>query len=142
MLISSHWYTKPEAAPRFSIWYAGLGVGQIVGGIVSYGFQQVHKDSSFAGWKIMFVALGVVTVIIGFTTILVLPDTPMQARFLSEPEKVALLKHVAINQTGIENKHIKIKHILEILTDVQLWLLVLLTILVSGLAQSPTLFQH
>lgn len=81
----------------------------------------------------MFVALGVVTVIIGFATILLLPDTPMQARFLSEPEKVALLKHVAINQTGIENKHIKISHVLEILTDVQLWLLVLLMILVSGL---------
>lgn len=81
----------------------------------------------------MFVALGVVTVIIGFATILLLPDTPMQARFLSEPEKVALLKHVAINQTGIENEQIKISHVLEILTDVQLWLLVLLMILVSGL---------
>ncbi|KAL2040042.1 hypothetical protein N7G274_007445 [Stereocaulon virgatum] len=131
MLISSDWYTKPEATPRFSIWYAGLGVGQIIGGIVSHGFQQVQKSSSFAGWKIMFVALGVITVIIGFATFVLLPDTPMQARFLSEPEKVALLKHFAINQTGIENKHIKIKHVLEILTDVQLWLLVLLTILIS-----------
>ena len=133
MLITSYWYTKAEAALRFSIWYAGVGVGQIVGGVVSYGFQQVHETPSFAGWKIMFVALGVVTVIIGFATTLLLPDTPMQARFLSEPEKVALLKHVAINQTGIENKHIKISHVLEILTDVQLWLLVLLMILVSGL---------
>lgn len=141
MLISSQWYTKSEAAPRFSIWYAGLGLGQIIGGLVSYGFQQVHKTASFAGWKAMFVVLGVVTVIIGFATVLLLPDTPMKARFLSEAEKVALLKHVAVNQTGIENKRIKIGHVLEILTDIQLWLMVLLTILVFNV-KSLSVFQR
>ena len=64
MLISSHWYTKFEQAPRFSLWYYGLGVGQILGGIVSYAFQQV-KHQSIAGWQVMFIALGIVTVIFG-----------------------------------------------------------------------------
>ena len=131
MLISSQWYTKSEAAPRFSIWYAGLGLGQIIGGIVSYAFQQVHEKASFAGWKIMFVVLGVVTVTIGFATIILLPDSPLKARFLSDAEKVALLKHVAVNQTGIENNRIKVKQILEVILDLQLWLMVLLTIMVS-----------
>lgn len=30
------WYTKSEAVPRFSIWYCGLGLGQILGGVVSW----------------------------------------------------------------------------------------------------------
>ncbi|KAI4262764.1 MAG: hypothetical protein L6R42_002059 [Xanthoria sp. 1 TBL-2021] len=130
ILISGQWYTKSEQAPRFCIWYAGLGVGQIIGGIVSYGFQQV-KNPTFSGWKIMFIVLGVVTVIIGFVTFFFLPDTPMKARFLSEPEKVMLLKHVSVNQTGIRNKHYKLSQALEILRDIQLWLMVLLTILIS-----------
>ncbi|KAL8708412.1 MAG: hypothetical protein Q9220_006702 [cf. Caloplaca sp. 1 TL-2023] len=130
ILISSQWYTKSEAAPRFSIWYAGLGLGQIIGGIVSYAFQQV-KHPAFSGWKIMFIVLGLVTVIIGFVTFFFLPDTPMQARFLSQPEKVMLLKHVAVNQTGIRNKHYKLSQALEVLRDMQLWLMVLLTILIS-----------
>lgn len=130
ILISSQWYTKSEAAPRFSIWYAGLGLGQIIGGIVSYAFQQV-KHPAFSGWKIMFIVLGLVTVVIGFVTFFFLPDTPMQARFLSEAEKVMLLKHVAVNQTGIRNKHYKWSQALEVLRDPQLWLMVLLTILVS-----------
>ena len=79
----------------------------------------------------MFVVLGVVTVIIGFATIILLPDSPLKAQFLSEAEKVALLKHVAINQTGIENNRIKAKQILDVVYDLQLWLMVLLTILVS-----------
>ena len=129
MLISSQWYTKSEAAPRFSIWYAGLGLGQIIGGVLSYAFQKVQHPS-FAGWRIMFVVLGLVTVVIGFVTFFLLPDTPMKAHFLTEAEKVILLKHVAVNQTGISNKKFKPRQILEVLLDVQLWLMTLLTILV------------
>ena len=129
MLVSSQWYTKSEAAPRFSIWYGGLGLGQIIGGVLSYAFQQV-KHPSFSGWRIMFVVLGIVTVLIGFLTLLILPDTPMKARFLSQPEKVALLRHVAVNQTGIHNKKIKPKQIIDVILDAQLWLMTLLTILV------------
>ena len=131
MLISSHWYTKSEQAPRFSVWYAGLGLGQIIGGVLSYAFQQVKRDEGLQGWRIMFVVLGVVTVVIGMATGVWLPDTPMQARFLSEEEKVVLLKHVAVNRTGIRNRGFKARHILEILLDAQMWLMTLLTILVS-----------
>lgn len=131
MLISSQWYTKSEQAPRFSIWYAGLGLGQIIGGIVSYAFQQVKHHPSFSGWRIMFVVLGLVTVTIGFLTLFFLPDTPMKARFLSEQEKITLIKHVAINQTGISSKQYKLSQILEVVLDIQLWLMTLLTILVS-----------
>lgn len=135
MLISSQWYTKSEQAPRFSIWYAGLGVGQILGGIVSYAFQQVKKPD-FSGWRVMFVVLGVVTVLIGLVTLYILPDTPMKARFLSDSEKIALLKHVAINQTGIVNKKYKSAHIFAFLLDAQIWLMTLLTISVSTLSSN------
>ena len=128
MLISSQWYTKSEAAPRFSIWYAGLGLGQILGGAVSYGFQ--HANGDFQGWKIMFLVLGLVTVLIGILTLLILPDNPLKARWLSEREKVALLKHVAVNQTGIKQK-VNIRQSFEVLYDPQLYLLVLITILIS-----------
>ena len=131
VLISSQWYTKSEQAPRFSVWYAGLGLGQIIGGVLSYAFQQVKRDEGLEGWRIMFVVLGVVTVVIGMATGVWLPDTPMQARFLSEGEKVVLLKHVAVNRTGIRNRRFKARHILEIVLDAQMWLMTLLTILVS-----------
>ena len=78
----------------------------------------------------MFIVLGLVTVIIGVVTFFFLPDTPMKARFLSEAEKVALLKHVAVNQTGIQNKRYRPSQILDVLLDLQLWLMTLLTILV------------
>ncbi|CCC13923.1 hypothetical protein SMACR_08432 [Sordaria macrospora] len=134
MLISSQWYTKSEAAPRFSFWYLGLGVGQIIGGLVSFGFQHVvPSEGRLAGWRIMFVVLGVITVVVGLAVILMLPDTPMKAKWLSEREKVALLKHVSVNQTGIENtkKGFKWKEVVEAVMDMQVWLLLLSVVLLS-----------
>lgn len=125
ILISSQWYTKSEQAPRFSFWYLGLGVGQILGGAISYGFQRS------SGWRVMFITLGAVTVVIGLATFIFLPDTPMKASWLSDMEKVALLKHVSVNQTGIQNRKFQSKQVLEALVDPQLYLLVLSVILVS-----------
>ncbi|KAK4167794.1 putative allantoate protein [Cladorrhinum sp. PSN259] len=131
MLISSQWYTKSESAPRFSFWYLGLGLGQIVGGLVSFGFQHMGPDARLAGWRTMFLTLGLLTVIVGSCVILFLPDTPMKAKWLSDNEKVALLKHVSVNKTGVENRKFRSKEILEALMDPQIYLLLLAVVLLS-----------
>jgi len=131
ILISSQWYTKSEQAPRFSLWYCGVGVGQILGGAISYGFQHVRQDSGLAGWRVMFIVLGCVTVSIGLATILFIPDTPMDARWLNNAEKRALLKHVSVNMTGIQDRKFKPRQILEAFGDMQFYLMVLAVILVS-----------
>ncbi|SPO01425.1 related to allantoate transport protein [Cephalotrichum gorgonifer] len=131
MLISSQWYTKSEAAPRFSFWYLGLGLGQILGGAISYGFQHISPTAQLSGWRVMFVVLGCVTVCIGLWTFFLLPDTPMKAPWLSEREKVVLLKHVSVNQTGIQNRKFRWSEIAEALLDPQLYLLLLSVVLLS-----------
>jgi hypothetical protein len=35
------WYTKPEGVRRFTFWYCGTGLGQIMGGLVSWVTQTV-----------------------------------------------------------------------------------------------------
>ncbi|PLB52387.1 putative allantoate permease [Aspergillus steynii IBT 23096] len=129
MLLSSQYYTKQEQAPRFTFWYLGLGVAQIIGGIISFGFQHVHN--SFEGWRIMFLVMGLITVIVGVATYFFIPDTPMKAKFLSDDEKISILKHVSVNQTGIHNSKFNYKHIIESVFDVQVWLLTLQVVLQS-----------
>ncbi|KAF1929735.1 MFS general substrate transporter [Didymella exigua CBS 183.55] len=131
LLINSQWYTKSEQAPRFSFWYCGLSFGQIIGGAISYGFQHVTPSSSLAGWRIMFVTLGCLTIDIGLATLWLVPDTPMQARWLTGAEKLALLKHVSVNRTGIQSKTFQPRQLLEALTDPRLYFMVLAVILLS-----------
>ena len=129
-LISSQWYTKSEQAPRFSFWYCGLGAGQILGGLISFGFQKV-THASLESWRIMFIFLGVITVVIGIAVLIWLPDSPLTAKFLSQEEKSAILAHVAQNQTGTETRAFKRQHLTELLCDVQFWLFALMTALPS-----------
>ncbi|KAJ5782865.1 hypothetical protein N7457_004639 [Penicillium paradoxum] len=130
MLISSQYYTRSEQAPRFTIWYVGLGVAQIIGGIISFGFQHVH-GASLEGWRIMFIVLGLITSIVGALTFFFIPDTPMKASWLSEQEKVALIEHVSENQTGVWSTEINFKQIWDAVCDIQLWFLTVITILIS-----------
>ncbi|KAH8666921.1 allantoate permease [Xylariales sp. PMI_506] len=132
LLISGKWYTKREQAPRFSIWFLGLGVAQIMGGVISWGFQRVAANgASISSWRIMFITLGCITVLVGIATALIIPDSPMTASWLSDEEKVALLKHISVNQTGVENKTFRGKEIIEAILDPQLWLISLANVCIA-----------
>ena len=54
-----------------------------------------------------------------------LPDTPSNARFLSQEERVKAVDRVRSNQMGIKDNHFKWHQVREVLTDAKIWLLVL-----------------
>jgi len=131
MLIAGRWYTKPEQAPRLSFWLFGLSVGQVFGGAISYGFQSLPPGTTMAGWRIMFILMGCLTVIIGILTFWIMPDNPMEPKWLSPKEKVAILKHISVNQTGVENRKVRMAEIWEALRDPQVWLIWLIIFLLA-----------
>jgi MFS family permease len=127
IMITSAWYQRNEAAPRFGLWYCGMGVGQIVGGLISYGAQWSH--SSFQGWRIMFLIIGVVNCIVATIILLWLPGTPEEASFLNSAEKEAIAQRLHDDHAGVGVKKLRVRSILETFLDLQTWLLCLLTIL-------------
>jgi len=140
MLLTSQWYTRSEAASRFQFWFFGMPIAQFIGGLISFGFQHIGPGH-LAGWRIMFIALGMVTITIGVAAIFLLPDSPMApaVKWLSEVEKVALLLHISDNRTGVENRHFKVSQLVELLFDVQIWLMGLIIILVGATVEPLTL---
>ncbi|KAJ9656357.1 hypothetical protein H2198_005040 [Neophaeococcomyces mojaviensis] len=127
IVITAMWYKRHEQPPRMGIWYLGTGGGTIVGSLISFGFQH-YSSSGFTSWQIMFLVCGLITVAVGITVIIVLPDNPMKAHFLSREEKVWAIERLRANQTGIENKHFKLQQFIECFTDPQTYLLALITI--------------
>jgi len=53
ILISGMWWTKGEQSRRIGLWYSQIGVAQIVGAGISYGFQHV-LSAKMANWQILF----------------------------------------------------------------------------------------
>ncbi|KAJ6588223.1 putative MFS transporter [Mycena capillaripes] len=146
MLITGMWYTKSEAILRFAIWYCGLGIAQMLGSLISWGFQQV-KHEALSGWRIMFLVLGCVTAAAGVWALFSMPDSPMEVSWLTEAEKRAAIERVAVNQTGIKNTHFKWRHLRELALDPQIWLLtslIIVTSLTSGVISfySTTLIRN
>jgi MFS family permease len=128
--ITAQYFTKEEAPQRYAYWYFGGAGAQILGGLISYGFQHVER-TTLSGWRLMFVVLGVVTVVVGVLTAWCVPDTPMQAKFLDKEEKVALIKHISVNKTGIRNQKFRAAELREAIRDPQIYLFFAAAICVS-----------
>lgn len=127
ILISSMWFKTTEQPLRIGFWYCGTGIGVIFGSLASFGFQH-YEGGIFSSWQIMFLVFGLITVAVGILVVLILPDNPMSAKFLSEPERICALERVKGNQTGIENKHFKPAQVLECFKDPQTWLVSIIVI--------------
>ncbi|KAJ2958757.1 hypothetical protein NQ176_g11163 [Zarea fungicola] len=108
-------------------WYAGIGFGQIVGGLISWGAQHA-KNSSFQSWRIMFAVAGIVNVIVGVLVYFCLPQDLASATFLTETEKEIVRESLMFDQAGNGKKLFRPSGIREALVDVQVWLFFLFTL--------------
>ncbi|KAF2844824.1 MFS general substrate transporter [Plenodomus tracheiphilus IPT5] len=68
ILITSMWYKKKEQPLRTGIWYLGVGIGTIIGSLISFGFQHLHNPT-FTSWQIMFLVVGLITVAMGVSVL-------------------------------------------------------------------------
>ncbi|KAH0404261.1 MFS general substrate transporter, partial [Aureobasidium melanogenum] len=129
IVVTSRWYTRTEAPLRYGIWYCGLGAGQIFGGLISFGAQ--HSSSTFAGWRVMFICIGIVNILVALVVLLTLPDDPEQAIFLNYDEKRSIRERLEADKTLAESRDPSLHLLGDLLLDPQTWLLVLLTLCIT-----------
>ncbi|KAF5346292.1 hypothetical protein D9758_011513 [Tetrapyrgos nigripes] len=122
--------TGNRQATRIS-WYIVMnGLTQIFGGFVAYGVS-FDDGRHLAPYKIIFVLLGGLAIVVGIAVLIWMPDSPVLAQFLTTEERIAALERVRDDQGGTENKTLKMDQVKETLTDVRTWLIVLTTILTN-----------
>ncbi|KAL4808288.1 major facilitator superfamily domain-containing protein [Aspergillus unguis] len=124
-IVVSMWYKRSEQPFRHGIWFQGITIAGIFGGLVAYGIGHVQ---TIAPWKAVFLIFGAITVVWALVLFYWLPDTPMSARFLSEEDRHKAVTRVSGNMTGIKNNEFKIDQFIEALLDVKCWALVFIQI--------------
>ncbi|CDW98391.1 hypothetical protein, partial [Sporisorium scitamineum] len=77
----------------------------------------------------MFLVLGLLTVVWGVAIVYILPASPMNARGISDEDRVKIVERVRENQTGVQNRKFKMEHVWEALKDPQAWCLFLINLL-------------
>ncbi|KAJ9095975.1 hypothetical protein QFC21_005337 [Naganishia friedmannii] len=63
-------------------------VAQVISGLLSFGVLQIGLDASFKPWRIFFLLTGAMTLIVAAAYWIWFPDNPMNAKFLTEDEKI------------------------------------------------------
>ena len=113
-------------------------MAQIFGGLVAYGIAKGtdKHEFSIAGWKIVFLLTGCLTIVVGIVFLLVMPDSQLNARWLKKEDRVLAVERVRGNQQGIGNKHWKRYQFVEALTDPLTWAFVFYA-LVAGKNPRP-----
>jgi ACS family allantoate permease-like MFS transporter len=88
-----------------------------------------YSGKAIPPYKIVYILLGALAVVIGIIVLIWLPDSPVNASMLTKQERIAALERVRNDQGGTENKKFKKDQVIEALTDVRTWLVVFSTVL-------------
>lgn len=126
--LAAIWYRKEEQARTITLWYCCNGLQAMFGGLLGFAFYHI-QGAALASWRIMFLVLGLLTLIWAGAIVYILPVSPMKARGISEEDRIKMVERVRENQTGVQNRKFKMEHVWEALKDPQAWCLFLINLL-------------
>jgi MFS family permease len=119
--ITQMWWRRGEQTLRTSYWNAMNGVTSIVGSLVTYGLGHVTSGSMYR-YQLIFLFCGLLTVLYSFVVLILMPDSPMEAKYLTEREKLIATERLRANQMGIATRQWRWDHVLEVFLDIKTWL--------------------
>ncbi|KAF1973163.1 MFS transporter [Bimuria novae-zelandiae CBS 107.79] len=140
-LIISGWYKKNEQPPRNAFVFAAMS--SVVNGFLSWAVGHISDDSPLAKWQYLYLIVGSISMAWSIFALSFLPDTPMNAIFLTQQEKVFWVQRLEGNKTGIVNNVWKWEQVLEAVPDPKTWLIFFFNIAInipngSSLLAMPT----
>lgn len=91
------------------------------GGLIGYAVG--HITTGLPRWMYVFIIFGSCSLAASIWSLLVLPDAPSTAKFLTEREREVAVERVAVNRQGVKNHHFKKYQLMQTLYDPKTWIL-------------------
>ncbi|KAF9247583.1 hypothetical protein DTO013E5_4687 [Penicillium roqueforti] len=118
-LVVSMWY-RPEEQPKRNSIILNV-VAPIINGFLAWVVG--YYPGSFETWKIIFLLVGALTIVTSVVVYFVLPNNPLEAKFLTPREKYIVIQRKAADNTGVESKTFKVEQVWEAIFDIKTWLI-------------------
>src|ERR1700726_578990 len=90
----SHWFIYQDRAKAVARFMSAIPIGFIIGGPIAGKILGVHW-LGITGWRWLFLVEGIPAVLLGITTLFVLPDRPNEVQWLRPDERDWLKAHLA-----------------------------------------------
>lgn len=130
VIFSSMWYKQNEQAQRMGYWLCCNGVATLIMAPLAYGLSGV-TGAAIASWEILFLMLGLITIITGVGYLWWMPDNQTNAKFLNYREKLIAVERIRGNFQGIGNRVWKWAQFREAFRDPRTYLYVLFSLLMN-----------
>ncbi|KAL4968118.1 putative MFS transporter [Aspergillus stella-maris] len=138
-VLTSQWYRRAEQPIRVAAWYGTNGIATTVAAALSYGLAHIQSDI-LAEWQIIFLFVGLITVITAPIIYFVLDNDIPSARFFNETEKLQAMERLRANQTGTANRKFKLQHVVEAGLEIKTYLFIGMAILLNTGASVTNVF--
>ncbi|EHK21561.1 uncharacterized protein TRIVIDRAFT_52696 [Trichoderma virens Gv29-8] len=129
-IITSQWYRRAEQPIRVAAWYGTNGAATIVAAALSYGLGHIKSDV-LKEWQIIFLFVGLVTIISAPFIYWKLDNDIPSARFLTEQEKAQAIERLRANQTGTGSREFKWRQVLEAALEPKTYLWIAMALLLN-----------
>lgn len=124
------WWRRSEQTLRNSFWTGMNGVTFVVGSLLTYGLGHIISNTLYS-YQIIFMFCGFFTVAYSFVVLWLMPDSPMDAKYLTEREKVIATERLRANQQGITSRQWRWDHVRETATDPKTYAWFLIVVAIS-----------
>ncbi|KAF4872354.1 putative transporter [Colletotrichum siamense] len=113
-----------EIATRISILFTGSICGTAFAGLIAIGIYKLSEHTSLAGWRLLFIVQGAVTLLVSAVGCFILPDEPLHTKWLSPDQRQLAHDRIARDTVQIRENTAAWTGLLEACKDVRLWVLV------------------
>ncbi|KDN42315.1 hypothetical protein RSAG8_06806, partial [Rhizoctonia solani AG-8 WAC10335] len=119
----SLFYLKSEHAFRTSFFISAGPLAGAFGGIIAYGVQQMRTH--IGTWRILFLAEGCPTILVGILVLMILPARPESTKWLSEEERKVATERLQ-REVQAEARSVNWDHVRMSLLDHRTWMVSIL----------------
>jgi MFS family permease len=101
ILYLTFWFPSDRRARMVALFMSGIGVANLVGSPISGAVLQFADGAlSLRGWQWLFLLEAVPSVILGLLFLLLLPDGPRRARWLTDEERALVTERLARDEVA------------------------------------------
>ncbi len=87
----TRWFPARERAKTIAAFMTATLIAGVIGGPISGALLSLHGAGGLDGWQWLFLLEGIPSIVLGFVVLKVMADRPEEARWLTEPEREALV---------------------------------------------------
>ena len=124
----TQWFPPELRARTISRFYISLPLSSALMGLIAGMLLNLNGRLGLAGWQWLFLIEGIPPILLGIAFLLLLPDTPADAKWLTEPEQNWILRRV---REGVPAAHHS-GAIFHALVDPRVWQLGIFDLLMLG----------